>query len=348
VWVFINGKLAVDIGGVHGGTDGSITLNAANATALGLVDGGMYSIDMFQAERHTSASTYKLTLSGFTHTVSTCAPICGDGVVEGNEVCDDGTNNGSYGGCMPGCKARGPYCGDHLQQTPPEQCDDGTNMTTYGGLVLACAPGCTIAPYCGDGTVSNGEECDEGAQNGTGYGHCSTTCTQGPRCGDGLQQAAEQCDDGVRNGSSNDPCQADCTLKCGNGVIDPGEECDDGVASNVGGYGKCTASCKLGPRCGDGVKNGNEQCDNGKNDGSYGTCNPTCTLASFCGDGVVNGTEQCDQGSANSANAYGKDKCTSACSVAPFCGDGIVEPAYGEQCDGDPGCSAQSCTYPIQ
>ena len=74
----------------------------------------------------------------------------------------------------------------------------------------------------------------------------------------------------------------------------------------------------------------------------------TITFTSFCGDGVVNGTEQCDQGSANSANAYGKDKCTSACSVAPFCGDGIVEPAYGEQCDGDPGCSAQSCTYPIQ
>jgi len=33
--------------------------------------------------------------------------------------------------------------------------------------------------------------------------------------------------------------------------------------------------------------------------------------------------------------------------IAPFCGDGIVEPAFGEQCDGTPGCSSD-CTYPIQ
>ena len=49
---------------MHGAASGSIQLTAANASALGLVDGGMYSIDLFQAERHTCASTYKLTLSG--------------------------------------------------------------------------------------------------------------------------------------------------------------------------------------------------------------------------------------------------------------------------------------------
>ncbi len=118
VWAFINGHLAVDLGGLHSASSGSITLDAAKAAQLGLVDQGMYSIDLFQAERHTCASTYNLTLSGFVHTVSQCAPVCGDAIVAGNEVCDDGVNNGAYGGCKPGCMARGPYCGDATLQNP--------------------------------------------------------------------------------------------------------------------------------------------------------------------------------------------------------------------------------------
>ncbi len=43
----INGRLAVDLGGVHGATNGTVTLNAATAYHLGLVNGGMYSIDLF-------------------------------------------------------------------------------------------------------------------------------------------------------------------------------------------------------------------------------------------------------------------------------------------------------------
>jgi fibro-slime domain-containing protein len=125
VWAFINGHLAVDLGGVHGAAAGSVTLDAAHATTLGLTNGGTYMIDLFQAERHTCGSNYTLTLSGFTHTVSQCNSICGDGVVAGNEVCDDALNTGAYGGCMPGCTAWGPYCGDHAVQSPQEQCDDG-------------------------------------------------------------------------------------------------------------------------------------------------------------------------------------------------------------------------------
>ncbi len=338
VWVFINGHLAVDLGSVHSAASGSIQLTPAKAATLGLVNGGMYSIDMFQAERHTCASTYKLTLSGFVHTVSQCAPICGDGIVEGNEVCDDGVNNGAYGGCLPGCTGRAPFCGDKVVTSPPETCDDGTNLATYGGTQRLCGPGCTFAPFCGDGVTSNGEQCDQGAMNGAGYGFCSAACTLGPRCGDGIKNGPEQCDDGLRNGASNDPCRADCTLKCGDGVVDPGEQCDDGVANNTGGYGKCNPNCTLSGRCGDGIKNGPEQCDNGTNNGSYGTCNPNCTLAPYCGDGIKNGTEQCDNGSMNSVTAYGVGQCTAACLTAPYCGDGIVEPAFGEQCDGTDGC----------
>jgi fibro-slime domain-containing protein len=350
VWAFINNKLVVDLGGVHGAANGSVTLDAAKATSLGLTDGGWYSIDLFQAERHTCASTYKVTLSGFVHTITQCQTTCGDGIAAGNEQCDEGLLNGTgYGHCTSSCTL-GPRCGDAIVQNPPEQCDDGTNLTTYGGASKVCGPGCKWAPYCGDGIVSNGEQCDEGALNGSGYGHCTSACKLGPRCGDGLLQSPpEQCDDGVSNGASGDKCNGNCTLKCGDGVVEPGEQCDNGTANNTGGYGKCNPNCTLGPYCGDGIKNGTEQCDDGKNDGSYGTCNPNCTLGPYCGDGVLQKPpEQCDQGAANSATAYGKNLCTNYCAPAPYCGDKQVQGQFGETCDdgvnsGQPGSCTPDC-----
>ncbi|HKQ71687.1 MAG TPA: DUF4215 domain-containing protein [Polyangiaceae bacterium] len=346
VWVFINGKLAVDIGGVHSAQNKSITLNAANATTLGLTVGGMYEIALFQAERHTTASNYKLTLSGFVRQVTQCLPHCGDGKVRGDELCDDGKNDGSYGSCLPGCTGRAGYCGDNTLQAANEQCDDGNNNAGYGGVTKQCAPGCKWAPYCGDGATSNGEECDEGAMNGSGYGHCTAACKIGPRCGDGKVDAPDEaCDNGNSNGASADPCSASCKLKCGDGVKDPGEQCDDG-AGNAFGYGKCQPTCTLGPRCGDGFKNGVEECDDGKNDGSYGTCKPDCKVAAYCGDGTLdNPPEQCDRGSQNDANAYGKNLCTNACKPSPYCGDKAVDGTFGEKCDdGVNSGMAGSCT----
>jgi fibro-slime domain-containing protein len=216
VWAFINGQLVVDLGGVHGASSGSVTLDAATAANLGLTDGNMYSIDLFQAERHTCASTYKLTLSGFTHTVSQCHTVCGDGIVAGTETCDDGTNDGSYGGCNPDCTP-GPRCGDGVVQSPPEQCDDGTNLTTYSHTgAPGCAPGCVFGAYCGDGNVDSlfGEQCDDGTAHNNGkYGGCKADCTLGPRCGDGIVQAGdgEECDDG--NTVSGDGCSSNCKVE---------------------------------------------------------------------------------------------------------------------------------------
>ena len=59
LWTFINGKLAIDLGGVHGKLSESIDLDAAAAT-LGIVKGNNYSMDIFHAERHTTQSNFRI------------------------------------------------------------------------------------------------------------------------------------------------------------------------------------------------------------------------------------------------------------------------------------------------
>ncbi len=59
VWVFINRKLAIDLGGVHGPMEAQVELDAFAADA-GLVPGGTYPLDFFFAERHTSESNFRI------------------------------------------------------------------------------------------------------------------------------------------------------------------------------------------------------------------------------------------------------------------------------------------------
>ena len=62
VWVFINGILAIDLGGVHGPESDSVSLDSA-AAALGISTGGVYDLDIFHAERQTSGSNFNFTTS---------------------------------------------------------------------------------------------------------------------------------------------------------------------------------------------------------------------------------------------------------------------------------------------
>ncbi|MEY4578049.1 MAG: hypothetical protein RL701_2752 [Pseudomonadota bacterium] len=248
VWVFINGRLAVDIGGIHGpeygrvvlgddgmpgGGDSDCTVNfgGANAPAacaqsaaesgdtsdsrFGLTKGGVYEIVLFNAERHPTGSNFHLTLSGFLAPRSYCTPVCGDGKVVGWETCDSGKANADnvYGVCNKTCSAI-EYCGDNIKQSAHEACDNGFNLDGYAGNASACGPGCKLPPACGDGVVQAPYElCDKGsANNDTAYDGCTTSCAWGPYCGDGKVQAAETCDEGVGNVAADEAgsCGYDC------------------------------------------------------------------------------------------------------------------------------------------
>ena len=59
LWVFINGRLAIDLGGMHASQSKTVNLDNS-ATALGITKGQSYALDFFNAERHTTASRCKI------------------------------------------------------------------------------------------------------------------------------------------------------------------------------------------------------------------------------------------------------------------------------------------------
>jgi fibro-slime domain-containing protein len=363
VWVFINRKLAVDLGGIHTPVNGRIVLDAkgggtvtitqteggttvnnvttyptsTKTVSLGMTSGGVYEIALFQAERQTTSSTYKLTLSGFNDAASQCKPICGDKVVAPGEQCDNGKdkNLGGYNQCTPECLL-GPYCGDGKVDADHEECDDGKNDTEYGAT-SGCSPGCKQAARCGDGVVQTewDEECDDGADNlketdpSKVYGgQCLATCVLSPYCGDGTVNGPETCDDGANDGTYG-TCNTDCTPapKCGDGDVqtDYGEECEPVMSDDP----DCTSKCRKPGGCGDGKIQSPEACDDGAlfNNGEYGGCAPSCIFAPHCGDAIMNGPEECDDGVRD--GSYGG--CTTECKLGPHCGDKLIN--GDEECD---------------
>jgi len=62
LWLFINGKLAIDLGGLHPQLSDSVDLDA-NAGYLGIQLGGTYAMDIFHAERRTSQSNFRIDTS---------------------------------------------------------------------------------------------------------------------------------------------------------------------------------------------------------------------------------------------------------------------------------------------
>ena len=263
-------------------------------------------------------------------TTQTCsAPLCNDGVRNGNET---GLDCGGGGPCAP-CPA-----GQGCQMGPRDcmsQICDGTTQT------------CTMAA-CTDG-VRNGTEtgldCGGGAcpQCPAGQG-----CQQGPRdcmsqvC-DGTTQtcAAPSCTDGVLNGSETG-------LDCGGGTCpqcSAGQGCQQGprdCISQVCNPG--TQTCAMAT-CTDGVRNGLETAT----DCGGGVC-PQCPAGQGCQQGPRDCMSQiCDSGTQTCAMATCTDGVQNGAETGLDCGGGTcpVCPA-GQGCQQGPrDCMSQVCTANI-
>lgn len=127
-------------------------------------------------------------------------PICGDGIAEPPEECDDG-NASQTDACLSNCSAAS--CGDGFVRAGVEVCDDGINDDSYNG----CAPGCAeLGPHCGDGAVQGveGEQCDDGNEvAGDGCTLCQPDVQQ-DECNDAIELS--EASRNVASGSDDVEC----------------------------------------------------------------------------------------------------------------------------------------------
>lgn len=239
---------------------------------------------------------------------------------------------------------------------------DDTPCTLPGGGEGACRSGLCAPLDCGNGTLEEGEECDDG--NLSNEDGCLASCRQAT-CRDGYVWAGtEECDDG--NDEPGDGCEPDCTWTCESAAdCDDGNACDgidacedhvcregappgDGAAcAQPGGDpGICVAGACVEAGCGNRFVEAGEECDDGNGESGDG-CEPDCTWTcendvdcddhdacsgeETCSGHVCQDGEDLADGATCTLAGGGAGVCRGGSCASPRCGNGAVEP--GEECD---------------
>ncbi len=267
--------------------------------------------------------------SGFTPDAAFCksgpngvigsSTVCGDGIRGPGEVCEIGDTKVATGACTGGTNAPCTSDGDCASgQTCTKLCTSGfydATCVNKGGTCqwnIPAASSC-LAYQCGNGVKEPGEDCDDGAKNGTYGDQCGTNCkwavnggTGVSYCGDGYLSAGEQCDCGsaktfafnasAKTWTNNNPSASwsrakGCTVPNGVYQSDP-----NGVS--------CTSDCLLpGPSCGDGVvQSSNEACEKGQTQSKPGLCSDQTTGCTKDAD--------CPAGTKTQSVSYSGSDCT--------------------------------------
>lgn len=74
LWVFVNGRLAIDLGGLHPPATGKLVLDNSRSQ-LGIEPGREYTFDLFHAERHSASSNFRVDT---TIEFSNCGVVVGE------------------------------------------------------------------------------------------------------------------------------------------------------------------------------------------------------------------------------------------------------------------------------
>lgn len=155
----------------------------------------------------STTSTSETTTTTPESTTTTTVPVCGDGIVNGTEECDDG-NNAFCDGCTPTCQIETP-CDDGNPCTV-DSCDPGTGFCAYTAKSCEDFNPCTtdscdvatgecqnVPIACDDGVPCTVDSCDP----------LTGTCQNVPNdafCDDGDDTTTDRCD------PSCDPALATC------------------------------------------------------------------------------------------------------------------------------------------